>query len=132
MTTTDSATHRIRLFGTNPTSDSPPRSRTTSGTFVPPRRLRDACTVSSPVTMPAMPSVMISGWTRKIPTPIPLARPTPRPTSRPRTIARTLPSGAFEAITYAAAVAVAPIERSMPRVSIAIVWPAAMMASGAA
>ena len=119
-------------MGTNPTSDSPPTSRTIGGTLVPPRRLPDACTVSSPVTMPAMPRVMISGCTRKIPTPMPLTRPTASPTASPSPIARTVPSDSCEAITYAAAVAVAAIERSMPRVSIAIVCPAAMIASGAA
>ena len=82
--------------------------------------------------MLAMPSVMISGLTRKTPTPMPLMRPTTRPTRIAIATAVVVPRDAWPAMMYAAAVAVAATDRSMPAVSITSVWPAARNASGAA
>ena len=81
--------------------------------------------------MLAMPRVMISGLTRKMPTPTPLMRPTIRPTSTAIASAVAVPRDACPAMMYAAAVAVAATDRSMPAVSITSVWPAARNASGA-
>ncbi len=81
--------------------------------------------------MLAMPSVMISGFTRNTPTPMPLMRPTTSPTSTAMASAVPVPRDACPAMMYAAAVAVAATDRSMPAVSITSVWPAARNASGA-
>ena len=81
-----------------------------------------------------IPSVMISGWTRKMPTPMPLARPISIPgTMRDehrRSQARA--SAIWVATMKALIVATVPTERSMPPVSIVMVWQPARMASGIA
>jgi hypothetical protein len=87
---------------------------------------------SRPNVTDDVPSVMISGFTRKIPTPIPLARPIPRPTARPATMPETVPLFPCHEVAKAAAVAVNATERSTPPVSITRVWPAAIIPSGAA
>ena len=70
------------------------------------------------------PSVMISGLTRKIATPIPLTIPIPRPASRATPIAFAAPSVAKLEIMNAPVVAVVATERSTPPVSITSVCPA--------
>ena len=83
--------------------------------------------------MLAMPSVMISGLTPEDADAdaVDECRRPGRRASAIR-IAATVPREAWPAMMYAAAVAVTPIDRSMPPVSITSVWPAARIASGAA
>jgi hypothetical protein len=75
---------------------------------------------------------MISGLTRKMPTPIPLANPMPTPTASPARIPWTVPFPPCHEVANAAAVAVNATERSTPPVSMTSVWPAAIIPSGAA
>ena len=108
-------------------------SLTKSGTAGAPVTKSCARTVRSPITIEPMPSVMISGWTPKMPIPMPLtSADRRRPTASAIRIATTVPREDCPAMMYAAAVAVKPTERSMPPVSITSVWPAARIASGAA
>ena len=72
------------------------------------------------------PSVMISGLTRKIATPIPLTIPIPRPAARATRIAVAAPWFAKLEIMNAPVVAVVATERSTPPVSMTSVWPAAI------
>ena len=65
-----------------------------------------ARTVRIPITIEPMPSVMISGWTLKIPTPTPLTSPISSPTPSAIRIATNVPREDCPAMMYAAAVAV--------------------------
>ncbi len=81
-----------------------------------------------------VPSVMISGWTRKTPTPMPLARPIS--TRRQHGEQRAPPPGpgctTCVAMMKALIVATVPTDRSMPPVSMVMVWQPASSASGMA
>ena len=78
-----------------------------------------------------MPRVMISGWTRKTPTPMPVIRPTRAATTSGTMIATGRPELLMSvAVTNPAIEATAPTDRSMPPVSIARVWQPARIASG--
>ena len=77
--------------------------------------------------------VMINGWTRKTPTPIPFTRPTTAAGTSAMSDAGSQPtSDTSVAMTYAVIDATTATERSMPPVSIVRVWQAAMIARGIA
>src|SRR5687767_3511768 len=77
--------------------------------------------------------VMISGWTRKIPTPIPFTSPTSAAGTRAMSEAASQPkSDTFVAMTYEAIDATTATERSIPPVSMVSDWQAAMIARGMA
>ena len=79
-----------------------------------------------------MPRVMISGWTRKTPTPMPVSSPARAAAARATTIAKGDPPGLSTsvAVTNPAIEATAPTERSIPPVSIVSVWQPARIARG--
>ena len=79
-----------------------------------------------------MPRVMISAFTRKIPTPIPLTTPIASPTPSAIRIALAEPSVPKRETKNALAVAVVATERSTPAVSITSVCPADSRPSTAA
>ena len=77
--------------------------------------------------------VMISGWTRKIPTPMPLTSPTTAAGTQRDERAPSQPkSDTSVAMTYAVIEATTATDRSMPPVSMVSVWQAARIASGIA
>ena len=67
---------RARLYGTTPRTLLEPSVRSSGGTPAPVWTIASCQTLASPRTTRLMPRVMISGWTRKTPTPIPVSRPT--------------------------------------------------------
>ena len=81
-----------------------------------------------------MPRVMISGWTRNTPTPMPVTRPGQRGRAERDGDARTQPPGWLTrvAMTKPAIDATSPTDRSMPPVSMVSVWHPARIASGTA
>ena len=91
-------------------------------------------TFANPSTMKLMPSVTISGWTLKTPTPIPLMRPASAAAVSATAIPSGTPPGEWMrvAVTKPTIDATAPTDRSMPPVSIVRVWQPARIASGTA
>ena len=80
-----------------------------------------------------MPRVMISGWTRNTPTPMPVRRPATAAAKSATTIAVGVPELSTSVATTKPAIeATAPTERSMPPVSIVSVWQPARIARGTA
>ena len=79
-----------------------------------------------------MARVMISGWTRNTPTPMPVTRPARAAAARATAIPWTHPPGLWTnvAVTNPAIEATVATERSMPPVSIVSVWQPARMARG--
>ena len=76
---------------------------------------------------------MISGWTRKTPTPIPVISPATAAAINAMAIAGGAPIVmATDDVRNPASDATAPTDRSMPPVSIASVWQPARIASGIA
>ena len=67
-------TNRIRLLG-SPNELPPPTHATSAGTLEPAATMISWYTVISPRTTRLMARVMMSGWTRNTPTPMPFARP---------------------------------------------------------
>jgi hypothetical protein len=122
-------TNTSRLLGTIPKESPAPSHRNTSGTPAPVCTIISCQTLANPSTTRLIPSVMINGWTRNTPTPIPVASParaaaasaTPIATGRPYPVARV-------ATTKPDIDATAPTERSIPPVSIVIVWHPARIA----
>ena len=120
------------LLGTSPNSEPVASSLTKFGTAGAPVTKSCARTVSSPITIEPMPSVMISGWTPKIPIPMPLSVPISRPTPSAIRIATDRAARGLAGHDVRRRRGREAIERSMPPVSITIVWPAARIPSGAA
>jgi hypothetical protein len=76
---------------------------------------------------------MIKGWTLKIPTPMPLATPISSAGTSAISIATAGPwTGDWVAVMKAAMVATVATDRSIPPVSMVMVWQPARMASGIA
>ena len=113
-------------------NDLPPIVLTNSPTTVDPASHPWAHELKSPKMIPDMAMVMMSGFTRKTPTPMPLAAPAPIPTRIPSPIATNAPFSAWAAVMYAAAVAIMEADRSMPPVIMRTVWLAAMIPTGTA
>ena len=91
-------------------------------------------TLARPRTTRPMPRVMISGWTRNTPTPMPVSEPGERRRRRARRgWPRRGPGPPTSVATRNPAIdATAPTDRSMPPVSIVSVWQPARIASGTA
>ena len=128
------ARRRAGCTAGSPKSRSEPSVRELGGTPAPVWTIASCHTLASPRTTRPMPRVMISGWTRKTPTPIPVRRPT----------SAAIDEGDDDGDRQALAVRRAsrrrtrpsrrprPTERSMPPVSIVSVWQPARIASGTA
>ena len=122
-----------RLNGTTSAKACDPSHRNAGGTPVEVTTDCSCQTFARPRMTKLMPSVMISGWTRKTPTPMPVTN----PASAAATSATTIPVGvpapaANDATTKPDIEATAPTERSMPPVSIVSVWHPARIARSTA
>ncbi len=108
--------------------------RSESGTPAPVWSVCSCQTLARPRTTKLMPRVMISGWTRNTPTPMPVTRPARAAAVSETAIATGTPPGSLTrvAVTKPAMEATAPTDRSMPPVSIVSVWQPARIASGIA
>jgi hypothetical protein len=93
--------------------------------------MRICQTLASPSTTRLMPRVMISGWTRKTPTPTPVTRPATAAAMSAMSRAIGSPCEPTRVATRNPDIeATAPTDRSMPPVRKVSVWQAARMASG--
>ena len=83
-------------------------------------------------TTKLMPRVMISGWTRNTPMPTPVTRPASIADDERHQDGRGTPPGLWTSVAVTKPVidATAPTDRSMPPVSMVIVWQPARIASG--
>ena len=113
-------TKTSRLNGTTSRNVPLPSVRSSAGTPAPVWTFWSCHTLASPRTTRLMPRVMISGWTRKTPTPMPVIRPTRAATTSGTMIAAGRPQLLMSvAVTNPAIDATAPTDRSIPPVSIA-------------
>jgi hypothetical protein len=128
-----SGTNASRLYGIRPPRRLPPSDRSSPGTPVDEVTVASCQAFASPSTIRLTPRVMISGCTRKMPTPTPFS--TPASVAAIRAAARPTGSpcvASSDATTKPAIDATAPTDRSIPPVSIVSVWQPARIASGMA
>ena len=130
-----SGTKTTRLYGTiSRNAPRPQRPQARRGRPTPVWTIWSCHTLARPSTTRPMPRVMISGWTRKTPTPMPVTSAgRARPRRAPRGCRRRVPGRRRASRrTNPAIDATAPTDRSMPPVSIVSVWQPARIASGTA